>query len=1170
MNQEKNKQELVCIDANTAVSYISYGVSDIACIYPITPSSPMAEYADYQSSKDVKNVFEQKVKVIEMQSEAGVAGAIHGSLICGSLATTYTSSQGLLLMIPNMYKIAGELLPTVFHVAARTIATHALNIFCDHSDVMSVRQTGFCMLCSNNVQESMDMALIAHIASLKSSLPFLHFFDGFRTSHEINKIHKISYEQIKQLLPYDAIEKFHNRALNPNHPKQMGTTQNSDIFFQNRETANKYYDAVYDNVINTMDEFAKLTNRSYKPFMYSGVKNPEHIIVMMGSGCDTVELTINELNKKTPIYGLLKVHLYRPFNGKEFCKLIPNSVKTITIMDRTKEPGSVGEPLFLDVVASINEHLKNNQIKTLSGRYGLGGKDFTIDQVLSIFDNAISSSPKTKFTVGINDDVSFESLPLFNQVINIEDKPLSMIFYGLGSDGTVSANKSSIKIIGENTDNFVQAYFEYDSKKSGSVTTSHLRVSKNPIHMPFLVSKASFIAIHNYSFVHLYDVLKTLSKDGIVLINTPLSVEQLSRDLPDNFKKHLKDNNAKLYVIDANKVAISCGLKNKINVIMQVCFFKLTNFMNYALAVQKIKEFVNKSYSKKGQEIVENNYRAIDVSVAQLKQVDVNEIINTKTECFTNNKEVSEYYKKWPLLVDKKQGDTIPVSSFNPDGSVPTNTSKNEKRGIASFIPTWIPENCIQCGQCSLVCPHAAIRSYLVDKNDVSKAPETLKHIPAIGVKDHDFIIQCSPLDCTGCSSCVRVCPAKNKALSFEPLSTVKEQQIQNYEYVKTLPEVPTIFKPNTVKGIQFKQPYFEFSGACPGCGETPYIKLLTQLFGNKMIIANATGCSSIYGGSAPSCPYSVDNNGKGPAWANSLFEDNAEFGYGMYLATKAQKDTTLNELKSISNMNVSQELSGAIKNLVNNQNDEQNIKAVLDLLENENNSNLDYVSLKTKILKNKESLYKKSIWIIGGDGWAYDIGFGGIDHVIASGANVNILVLDTEVYSNTGGQSSKSTPIGSVTKFASNGKLTNKKDLGLIAMSYKNVYVAKVAMGANQSQLINALVEAESYDGPSIIIAYAPCINHGIDMGNTQLEMKKAVQSGYWDLYRYNPTKEQPLSIDSLDPTISYLDFLKGENRYANLLCRNPELAQELFTKSEKAAKTRRETLKQMILKQE
>ena len=1169
MNDKIKKHESVCIDANTAVSYISYAVSDIAWIYPITPSSPMAEYADLLSSNGVKNIFGNDVKVIEMQSESGVAGAIHGSLISGVLATTYTSSQGLLLMIPNMYKIAGELLPAVFHVAARTVATHALNIFCDHSDVMSARQTGFCMLCSNNVQESMDMALISHIVALKSSLPFLHFFDGFRTSHEINKVDKIPYEDIKKLIPYDAIEKFRNRVLSPNHPKQMGTTQNSDIFFQNREASNKYYDAVYDNLVNTMEEFGKITNRYYQPFMYVGSKTPKHLIVMMGSGADTAEITINSLNKINPIYGLIKIHLFRPFNAKEFVKLIPSTVKTISVLDRTKEPGSIGEPLFLDVVAAVNNSISNHETKIFSGRYGLGGKDFTINNVLSILDNAESSMPKEKFSIGINDDVSHCSLSPSNRTIDMDIDNTSMLFYGLGSDGTVSANKSSIKIIGENTKKYVQAYFEYDSKKSGSVTTSHLRVFDKPIHMPFLVNKASFIAIHNYSFVHLYDVLKPLSNNGIILINTPLTQEQLERDLPENFKKHLRDNNAKLFAIDANKVAISCNLKNKINVIMQTCFFKLTNFIDYNLAIEKIKEFVVKSYSKKGNQIVENNFKAIDACLTSLQELDVQKIINTKTESFVNNNRISNYYKSWPLLVDKKEGNDLPVSTFNPDGSVPTNTSKNEKRGIANFIPTWIPENCIQCGQCSLVCPHAAIRTYLVDSNQ-SNIPETLKHTPALGVKGYDFIIQCSPLDCTGCSSCVRVCPAKNKALQFQPLQVVKNEQLKNYDFVKELPEVPTIFKTNTVKGIQFKQPYFEFSGACPGCGETPYIRLLTQLFGNKMIIANATGCSSIYGGSAPSCPYSVDNQGKGPAWANSLFEDNAEFGYGMYLANKIKNNKAFGNLKSLLNLNISLELSNAIKSLIEKENNDKNIQELINLLQNEKNNDSNFLSLKEEIIANKDSLYKKSIWIIGGDGWAYDIGFGGIDHVIASGANVNILVLDTEVYSNTGGQSSKSTPIGSVTKFASNGKLTNKKDLGLIAMSYKNVYVAKVAMGANQSQLINALVEAESYNGPSIIIAYAPCINHGIDMGNTQLEMKKAVQSGYWDLYRYNPTKEQPLSIDSLDPTISYLDFLKGENRYANLLCRNPELAQELFIKSEKAAKARRETLKQMILKQE
>lgn len=1166
-NKIKTPKQIVT-DANTAAATIGYMMSEIVCIYPISPSSAMAEYDDELASKNTKNIFGEVVRVAEMQSEGGAAGAVHGSLAAGALTTTYTASQGLLLMIPNMYKMAGEMLPAVFHVSARCLATHALNIFGDHSDVMATRQTGFCLLASNSPQQAMDLALIAHVSAIKSKLPFLHFFDGYRTSHEINKIYEVSNDVIQAMLPMKEINEFKLNSHNPEHPKQTGTAQNGDIFFQNREAANPAYIKAYDIVVETMQQFGKLTGRNYAPFIYHGDKEATEIVVLMCSANETMINVSKYLNSNGKKTGVLSVHLYRPFNAKDFVNLIPNTVKTITVLDRTKEPGSVGEPLYTDVVSALKENNRTN-IQVLGGRYGLGGKDFQPCDGLAVFNNMSSSHPKNHFTVGINDDVTNTSLEVDTNFILPDHGDYNCLFIGLGSDGTVSANKSTIKIIGNNTDKFVQAYFEYDSKKSGSLTCSHLRISDYPIEKPYAVHNADFIAIHNYTFIHNYDILKGLRKNGKVLINTNLSFEQLCRDLPENFKDHLKKNNAEVYVLNGFKLARQCGLKNRISTIMQAAFFKIANVIEYDLAIKQMKEFAIKSYSRKGQAIVDANIKAIDLAASELKKVNVEQIISTPSQPFMNNKRVNDYYNSFILPIEKRLGDTLPVSTFDPAGNVPTATSQYEKRGIAINIPTWIAENCIQCGQCTLVCPHGVIRPYLLDEEARKRAPSTLKSRPAIGMKGYEYVIQPSPLDCTGCESCARTCPAIKKALEMKNLNEQRELAIKHYEFLQSLPPVANVpFKPETVKGAQFLKPYFEFSGACAGCGETPYIKIVTQLFGKNMMIANATGCSSIYGGSAPSCPYTKDKDNMGPSWANSLFEDNAEFGYGMFLAMQYRQKSAYNVLNQLKATKISDKLSEAIDYMNANQTTKLTNVAKLQLIEalkaeqaNESNKSLLEIAI-----KNEDLYAKKSQWIVGGDGWAYDIGYGGLDHVLASGENVNILVMDTEVYSNTGGQSSKATPTGSVAKFAASGKKTRKKDLGLMAISYKNVYVAQCAMGANQQQLINALVEAESYDGPSIVICYAPCINHGLDMSNSQMREKLAVQTGYWHLYRYDPRKEVPMSVDSPEPTLPYTEFLKGEARYATLAAKHPDIANELFAEAALEAKARRQTYVDMM----
>ncbi len=1158
-------KKYISVDGNTAAAMIGYALSDTACIFPITPSTPMAELCDEWAAKGQKNVFGNTVKVTEMQSEGGAAGAVHGAAAVGALTTTYTASQGLLLMIPNMYKIAAECLPVVFHVSARTLAAQAINIFGDHQDVMACRQTGFCMLASNNVQEAHDMALVAHIAAINSSLPFLHFFDGFRTSHEINKIEEISYDVIKQMLPMDKVNAYKKSGHNPNHPKLMGPCENGDTYFQNREANNKNYDDAYTAVENAMNKLAELTGRKYAPFNYYGSPEATDVVVVMGSGADTIHESLDTLiRKEGKKYGVMKVHLYRPFNSKAFVEKLPKTVKRLTVLDRTKEPGSNGEPLYLDVVMALNQ-MNRTDIKVLAGRFGLGGKEFTPANVYQIYNNMTSDKPIVRFTVGINDDVTHLSLPALDHEVKLDSKCYECKFWGLGSDGTISANKSSIKIIGQNTNKYIQGYFEYDSKKSGGLTISHLRMSDEMIRSPYFLQQADFIAVHNFTYVNKYDVLEGLKPNGCVLLNSIYSAEEISKHLPKAFKEKVQKLNAKLYTIDAYKVAGAAGLGNRINVIMQSCFFKITNIIPYETCEKQMKDSVVKLYSRKGDAVVAANMKAIDAATSDLHEVDVKALdMNTNPEPFDLS-HASEFYKNFCAVIDQHRGDSLPVSAFKPDGAVPTATTQYEKRAIGNTVPEWIPENCLQCGQCTLVCPHAAIRSKAIDPKDLAKAPASFKTVDMTGAKGAKFRIQISAADCTGCGSCTKVCPAnKNKdkqAMVMKPINTRIEEEKKNWDFFTTLKSLPTPFAKTTVKGIQFEEPYFEFSGACAGCGETPYIKIISQLFGKKMVVANATGCSSIYGGAFPTVPYCKDEKGRGPSWANSLFEDNAEFGLGMALGLKYRRNDLYKHLEACAaNEKASAELKKAIADVIAHK-DADDIDQFIPALERAAKAQGPLCDndchCMEKILTNLDQLSKKSVWIIGGDGWAYDIGFGGLDHVLASGENVNILVVDTEVYSNTGGQASKASPMGSVAKFTAAGKPTRKKDLGGIAMTYKDVYVAQVALGADQQQFIKAITEAEAYDGVSIIIAYAPCINHGFNMSNSQIEMKKAVEAGYWQLYRYNPTAEKKFTLDSTpNPQGSYADFLKGEARYAALVKKAPEQAAKLFKGSEENAK--------------
>ena len=1181
------------VDGNTAVGHIAYAFSDVAAIYPITPSSPMAEVSDEWAAAGRKNLFGQTVHIAEMESEGGAAGAVHGSLAAGALTTTFTASQGLLLMIPNMYKIAGELLPCVFHVSARALAYHALSIFGDHSDVMACRQTGFAMLASNSVQEAEDMALVAHLSTLKASVPFLHFFDGFRTSHEIQKIEDISYDDIAKLVDWDAIKAFRARGLNPEHPHQSGTAQNPDIYFQGREAANKYYEATPAIVEEVMKQVGELTGRHYQLFDYVGAADADRVIVAMGSGCEAIDETIKYLNAKGEKLGLIKVHLYRPFSMKHFLAAIPATCKKIAVLDRTKEAGSLGEPLYEDVCSALREAGMCG-IKVVGGRYGLGSKEFNPTMVKAVYDNLAKAEPKNHFTVGIIDDVTKTNLKLGKQYNVAPAGTVSCKFYGLGSDGTVGANKNSIKIIGDHTDKYAQAYFAYDSKKSGGLTVSHLRFGDTPIQSTYLIDSADFIACHNPAYVTKYDMVAPLKEGGVFLLNCPWKPEELDEQLPASMKRALAAKKAKLYIIDAVKLAASVGMGGRINTTMQAAFFKLADIIPYEQADEYMKAYAKKSYGKKGDAIVKMNWDAIDVAISGLIEVKVPaEWADATTGAVPVKVPATEYFDAVVSPILAQAGDKLPVSVFAKDtatagGVVPTGTTKYEKRGVAVKVPEWDVTKCIQCGNCALVCPHACIRPYLLTEEQAASAPETFVTKDAIGpkFKGLKYRMQVSPLDCTGCENCAQVCPVKDGgALTMKPLHT-QDAQEANWEFAQTLPEYKGELNVKMVKDSQFKKPLFEFSGACAGCGETPYVKLITQLFGDRMIVANATGCSSIYGGSAPTCPYTTNDEGHGPAWANSLFEDNAEFGFGMNLAMNQRRAKLADTVKKLIAVEWAQPaIKEAGAEWLEKMDDAEGSKAAgakllaackdgIDLsgteyeakwLENNKICDCEACTLAREVIENADLLTKKSVWIFGGDGWAYDIGYGGLDHVLAQGQDVNVLVLDTEVYSNTGGQASKSSPTGAVAKFAAAGKRTKKKDLGLMAMSYGYVYVAQVAMGADPAQLLKAVTEAEAYHGPSLIIAYAPCINHGIKMNQAQAEIKKAVAAGYWQMYRYNPELEHPMTLDSKDPTASYQDFIKGENRYASLLRQFPDAAEKLFTKAEEDAEKRLATYKRM-----
>lgn len=1162
------------MDGNEAAGYVSYAFTEVAGIYPITPSSPMAEHVDEWAAKGKKNIFGQPVRLVEMQSEAGAAGMVHGSLQAGALTTTYTASQGLLLMIPNMYKIAGELLPGVFHVSARALASHALSIFGDHQDVMACRQTGFAMLASTDVQEVMDLGAVAHLSAIKGRVPFVHFFDGFRTSHEIQKIEVLDYDELAKLVDMDAVKEFKKNALNPEHPVLRGTAQNPDIYFQAREACNPFYDAIPEMVENYMNEINKITGKDYKLFNYYGAEDADRVIIAMGSVCDAIKETVDYLNNKGEKVGLVNVHLYRPFSMEHFLNAIPKTVKKIAVLDRTKEAGALGEPLYLDVCTAFFE--KDEHPVIVGGRYGLGSKDTTPAQIVAVYENLNSESPKNKFTIGINDDVTYLSLPVGSEIDVSVKGTTSCKFWGLGSDGTVGANKNSIKIIGDHTDMYAQAYFSYDSKKSGGITQSHLRFGKQPIRSTYLVTTADFVACHKPSYLTQYDMYSDLKDGGKFLLNCSWKQEELEEHIPAEMKQYFAKHNIQFYTIDATHIAMKIGLGNRTNTVLQAAFFKIADIIPIDDAVKYMKDAIYKTYSRKGEDIVNKNYAAVDEGVKNVVKVEIPASwANAEIHEAAATKEVPAFIKDIVEPINAQKGDKLPVSAFKgrEDGTFEQGTAAYEKRGIAVNVPEWDPEKCIQCNQCSYVCPHAAIRPFLVTEDEKAKAPQDFvtKKATGKGMESYTFRIQVDTLDCLGCGSCAQVCPAKEKALVMKPIET-QQTQIANWDYAIALSKKENPMAKTTVKGSQFEKPLFEFSGACAGCGETPYAKLITQLFGDRMYIANATGCSSIWGGSAPSTPYTKNEEGFGPAWANSLFEDNAEYGLGMYTAVKQIREHIKDLANQAIEMDIKAESKEALKEWVDNidcaEGSKKAAAKIVEALKAENND------VCKEILDNKEHLVKKSQWIFGGDGWAYDIGFGGLDHVLASGEDVNVFVFDTEVYSNTGGQSSKSTPTGAIAQFAASGKKVKKKDLGMIAMSYGYVYVAQVAMGASQKQLIDAIVEAEKYPGPSLIIAYAPCINHGlkVGMGCTQLEAKHAVEAGYWQLYRFNPTlKEQgknPFTLDSKDPTGNFKDFILGEVRYASLKKAFPDKADELFDKCAEDAKERLQSYKDLANK--
>ena len=1173
-------RKMKTMDGNQAAAHASYAYTDVAAIYPITPSSVMAEHTDEWATQGRKNIFGQEVQVTEMQSEAGAAGAVHGSLAAGALTTTYTASQGLLLMIPNLYKIAGEQLPGVFNVSARALASHALSIFGDHSDVYACRQTGVAMLCESSVQEVMDLTPVAHCAALKGKVPFINFFDGFRTSHEIQKIETWDYEDLKDMVDMDAVDAFRKHALNPNHPCQRGSAQNPDIFFQAREACNPYYDALPAIVQEYMDKVNEKIGTDYKLFNYYGAADAEHVIIAMGSVCDTIEETIDYLVAAGKKVGVVKVRLYRPFSAEALINAIPETVKQISVLDRTKEPGSLGEPLYLDVVAALKGS-RFESTPVFTGRYGLGSKDTTPAQIVAVYEN----TEKQRFTIGIVDDVTNLSLPVGAPLVTTPEGTINCKFWGLGADGTVGANKNSIKIIGDNTDMYAQAYFDYDSKKSGGVTMSHLRFGKKPIKSTYLIHKANFVACHNPSYVNKYHMVEELVDGGTFLLNCPWDEAGLEEHLPGQVKAFIANHNIKFYVIDGVKIGIETGMgPTRINTILQSAFFKLAKIIPEEKAIELMKAAAKATYGRKGDDVVAKNWAAIDEGAKQIKEVAVPESWKnaadeglTTTHAESGRADAVKFVNTIQAKVTSQEGNNLPVSAFADyvDGTTPSGTSAYEKRGIAVNVPVWNPENCIQCNRCSFVCPHAVIRPVAMNAEEAAAAPEGIQTMPMTGMPDYTFTMAISQLDCTGCGSCANVCPGKKgvKALAMESLAAHEAEQ-KYFDYAAALPEKTDVvakFKENTVKGSQFKKPLLEFSGACAGCGETPYAKLITQLFGDRMYIANATGCSSIWGNSSPSTPYTVNEKGQGPAWSNSLFEDNAEFGYGMLLAQKAIRGGLKAKVEDVMNSEKApEEVKAACKEYLDTFDcGATNGTATEKLVEAIKDADCDVCR---DIVKNKDFLAKKSQWIFGGDGWAYDIGFGGVDHVLASGKDINVMVFDTEVYSNTGGQSSKATPTGAVAQFAAGGKETKKKDMASIAMSYGYVYVAQIAMGADYNQAVKAIAEAEAYPGPSLIIAYAQCINHGIKKGmsKAQTEEQLAVQTGYWHCFRFNPALaaegKSAFTLDSKAPSGDYQEFLNGEVRYNSLKRANPAKAERLFGKNEQEAKDRYTYLNKLV----
>ena len=1168
--KDKKENFIKSVDGNTAAAHVAYAFSDVAAIYPITPSSPMGEVVDAWSAQGRKNIFGQTLKVQEMQSEGGAAGAVHGALSAGAFCSTFTASQGLLLMVPNMYKISGELMPCVFHVSARAIAGQALSIFGDHQDVMAARATGFAQIASGSIQEINDLALVAHLSTIRASIPFVHFFDGFRSSHEIQKIEMLDYNDIGPLVDWEGIRRHRERALNPEKPHLRGTAQNPDIYFQVNEAANKFYQKVPQIVAEEMEKVSKLTGRSYHLFDYFGDPNAERIIIMMGSGAEAAEEAVEYLNKKGEKVGLIKVRLFRPFSAEHFLNTIPSSVKKIAVLDRTKESGAFGEPMYLDI-CSIYQN-KHKEMIIVGGRYGLGSKDFTPSMAKAVFDNLKNDNPKNQFTVGIIDDVTNTSL----DVEEIDASPEGLVrckFWGLGGDGTVGANKDAIKIIGDNTDMYVQGYFAYDAKKSAGVTISHLRFGKVSIKSTYLIDTADYVACHNPSYVEKYDILEGIKQGGTFVLNCPWSLEEMEKQLPNSIKKTIAEKNLKFYSIDAVKIAKNIGLGGRINMVMQTAFFKLANVLPVDQAIDYLKKAIEKTYGKKGKNVVEMNWKAVDAALDQIQEINYPDKWAQLTPEGKKESDLPDFVENVMNPMIAQQGNKLPVSKFTPAGIFPTNTTRYEKRGVAINVPQWICDNCIQCNQCAMVCPHAAIRPVLLTDEECKNAPEGFETKKATGkdMEGLNFRMQVYAEDCMGCGNCADICPSKEKALVMKPFTTQKNQ-VPLQKYSEKIPIRSGSFDKFSVKGSQFQQPLLEFSGACAGCGETPYMKVVTQLFGDRMIIANATGCSSIWGGSAPSVPFAVNKDGHGPAWANSLFEDNAEYGFGMALATIQRRDKLADLIKK-ANGKANGELKEAFKGWLENKDNADGSKEygnkIKELLKEKHDDEI----LK-QIWDERTMLTKKSIWASGGDGWAYDIGYGGLDHVLAMGEDINIIVYDTEVYSNTGGQSSKATPIGSVAKFAASGKKTKKKDLGIMAMTYGYVYVASVAMGANKNQLVKALKEAESYPGPSLIICYAPCINHGIKkgMGKTQEEEKLAVESGYWPLYRYDPRLadegKNPFQLDYKEPNGTLHDFIMGEVRYNVLTMTFPDEAKKLHKKLEQDVNNRYKKYKTMAEK--